>query len=184
MLPHRSGFEVLKVLRQHSNIPVILLTARDSETDRVVGLELGADDYVPKPFKPRELVARIRAVLRRTQRPAHDAAVEQLELQVGDVRLSPAARFAARGDRKLDLTSAEFDLLQQFLQSAGTPASRDALAQAALGRVNGLGTSATWTRWLVSYGASSARTTSLRRSAMSAISTWRHCARQADANVA
>jgi DNA-binding response OmpR family regulator len=140
MLPNRSGFEVLKTLRQHSNIPVILLTARDSETDRVVGLELGADDYVPKPFKPRELVARIRAVLRRTQAPARGAAVELLELQVGDVRLSQAARFAARGDRTLDLTSAEFDLLQQLLQCAGTPVSRDALAQAALGRVNGFGT--------------------------------------------
>jgi DNA-binding response OmpR family regulator len=79
MLPNRSGFEVLKALRQHSNIPVILLTARDGETDRVVGLELGADDYVPKPFKPRELVARIRAVLRRTHRPAHGAAAEPLE---------------------------------------------------------------------------------------------------------
>jgi two-component system response regulator CpxR len=140
MLPNRSGFEVLKAVRQHSNIPVILLTARDSETDRVVGLELGADDYVPKPFRPRELVARIRAVLRRTQQPARGASVEPLELQVGDVRLSQAARFAARGDRKLDLTSAEFDLLHQFLQCAGTPVSRDALAQAALGRVNGFGT--------------------------------------------
>jgi DNA-binding response OmpR family regulator len=139
MLPNRSGFEVLKALRQHSSIPVILLTARDSETDRVVGLELGADDYVPKPFKPRELVARIRAVLRRTQRPPARGHVEPLELRVGDVRLSQAARFAARGDRKLDLTSAEFDLLQQFLQCAGTPVSRDALAQAALGRVNGSG---------------------------------------------
>src|ERR1700709_84920 len=118
MLPNRSGFEVLKALRQHSNIPVILLTVRDSETDRVVGLELGADDYVPKPFKPRELVARIRAVLRRTQRPPGGA--EPLELQVGDVRLSQTARFAARGDRKLDLTSAEFDLLQRFLRCAGT----------------------------------------------------------------
>jgi DNA-binding response OmpR family regulator len=118
---------------------VILLTARDSETDRVVGLELGADDYVPKPFRPRELLARIRAVLRRTQRLAAGAPVEPLELRVGDVRLSQAARFAARGDRKLDLTSAEFDLLQQLLQCAGTPVSRDTLAQAALGRVNGSG---------------------------------------------
>jgi DNA-binding response OmpR family regulator len=140
MLPDRSGFEVLKALRQSSNIPVILLTARDSETDRVVGLELGADDYVPKPFRPRELVARIRAVLRRTRLPARGAIVEPLELQVGDVRLNQAARFAARGGRKLDLTSAEFDLLQQFLQCAGTPVSRDTLAQAALGRVNGFGT--------------------------------------------
>lgn len=140
MLPNRSGFEVLKALRRHSDIPVILLTARDGETDRVVGLELGADDYVPKPFTPRELVARIRAILRRTQRPARRPDAEPLELQVGDVRLSQAARFAVRGDRKLDLTSAEFDLLQHFMECAGTPVGRAALAQAALGRVNGFGT--------------------------------------------
>jgi DNA-binding response OmpR family regulator len=140
MLPTRSGFDVLKALRRHSDIPVILLTARDSETDRVLGLELGADDYMPKPFTPRELVARIRAVLRRTQRPARRAAVEPLELQVGDVRLSQAARFAARGDRELDLTSAEFDLLQHFLECAGTPVGRDALAEAALRRVSRFGT--------------------------------------------
>jgi two-component system response regulator CpxR len=139
MLPKRSGFEVLKALRQHSRIPVILLTARDGETDRVVGLELGADDYVPKPFKPRELVARIRAVLRRARQPVHGLPVESLELQIGDVHLSRAARLATRGNRKLDLTSAEFDLLHQFLQCAGTPVGRDALAQAALGRVNGSG---------------------------------------------
>jgi two-component system response regulator CpxR len=139
MLPKRSGFEVLKAVRQHSTVPVILLTARDGETDRVVGLELGADDYVSKPFKPRELVARIRAVLRRAGRPAHAVPVDSLELQVGDVHLSRAARFATRGGRKLDLTSAEFDLLHRFLQCAGTPVGRDALAQAALGRVNGSG---------------------------------------------
>jgi two-component system response regulator CpxR len=137
MLPKRSGFDVLRELRRQSDVPVILLTARDSETDRVVGLELGADDYVPKPVRPRELVARIRAVLRRARRPAgHDG----MELQVGDVRLSKTARVAVRAGQPLDLTTAEFAMLQHFLECAGTPIGRDALAQAALGRVNGFGT--------------------------------------------
>jgi DNA-binding response OmpR family regulator len=140
MLPNRSGFDVLKGLRQHSEIPVILLTARDSETDRVLGLELGADDYVSKPFKPRELVARIRAVLRRSQRPAYGTAPEIVDLQVGDVRLSQTTRIASRSGRTLDLTSAEFELLHHFLRHAGMPTTREALAQAALGRKNAFGT--------------------------------------------
>jgi two-component system response regulator CpxR len=139
MLPNRSGFDVLRALRRHSDIPVILLTARDGETDRVVGLELGADDYVPKPFRPRELAARIRAVLRRA-RPASAPLGPPSEIAVGDVRLSPAARVAERGGRALDLTTAEFDLLHHLLLHAGTPVSRDALAQAALGRAGGIGT--------------------------------------------
>ncbi|MBV8399775.1 MAG: response regulator transcription factor [Acetobacteraceae bacterium] len=136
MLPSRSGFEVLKAIRQISSIPVILLTARDSETDRVVGLELGADDYVPKPFKPRELAARIRAVLRRAERA--DPAVRP-ELRVGDVVLNPAARLALRAGRPLDLTSAEFALLECLLRNVGVPVSRDSLAAAALGRQHGAG---------------------------------------------
>jgi two-component system response regulator CpxR len=135
MLPTRSGFDVLRELRRHSDTPVILLTARDSETDRVVGLELGADDYVPKPFKPRELVARIRAVLRRTNPPQRHAAMEAMEVQVGKVRLNPAARLASRDDRVLDLTTAEFDLLQHLLHRAGVPVGRDELARASLGRL-------------------------------------------------
>ncbi|MEI9983051.1 MAG: response regulator transcription factor [Aliidongia sp.] len=130
MLPHRSGFEVLREFRRRSETPVILLTARDNDTDRVVGLELGADDYVPKPFNPRELVARIRAVLRRTQRSELPAPA----LQVGDVVLDPRARAASRAGLPLDLTSAEFDLMERLLQHAGRPVGRDELAQAALGR--------------------------------------------------
>ncbi len=136
MLPNRSGFDVLTALRQSSHIPIILLTARDNETDRVVGLELGADDYVPKPFKPREFVARIRAILRRTQRPNGH---ERAQFQVGDLRLNPTARVAIRGQRTLELTTAEFDLLKYLLQHVGTPVSRDAIAQAALGRVTSFG---------------------------------------------
>jgi two-component system response regulator CpxR len=138
MLPNRSGFDLLRDIRKVSELPVILLTARDSETDRVVGLELGADDYVPKPFKPRELVARIRAVLRRAERNdpfAVRAPAPLPMLRVGDVELDPRARSAVCAGRKLDLTSAEFALLERLLQQAGQPVSRDDLAQAALGRV-------------------------------------------------
>ncbi len=138
MLPNRSGFEVLKTIRRTSSVPVILLTARDNETDRVVGLELGGDDYVPKPFRPRELAARVRAVLRRSagaESPAPGSAPSP-ELRVGDVVLNPGARLALRAGRPLDLTSAEFDLLECLLRQVGNPVSRDALAAAALGRQN------------------------------------------------
>ena len=136
MLPNRSGFDVLRAIRRAGSVPVILLTARDNETDRVVGLELGGDDYVPKPFRPRELAARVRAVLRRTERTE---TVADAELRVGDVTLNPGARVARRAGQPLDLTSAEFDLLECLLQQVGTPVSRDALATAALGRQHGVG---------------------------------------------
>jgi two-component system response regulator CpxR len=135
MLPNRSGLDLLRDIRKISELPVILLTARDTETDRVVGLELGADDYVPKPFKPRELVARIRAILRRYDRI--EAASQKL--RVGELELDPRARAAMLAGRKLDLTSAEFALLERLLQRAGHPVSRDDLAQAALGRIGTAG---------------------------------------------
>ena len=134
MLPNRSGFEVLRAYRRTGGTPVILLTARDNETDRVVGLELGADDYIPKPFNPRELVARVRAVLRRTA-----SAPLPSELRLGDLVLSPAARLATQGGEALDLTTAEFNLLERLLQKAGTAVGRDELARAALGRQYGDG---------------------------------------------
>ncbi len=133
MLPNRSGFEILKAVRRNSSVLVILLTARDNETDRVVGLELGDDDYVPKPYRPRELAARVCAVLRRSDRVG--AAGSEPELQVGDVVLDSRARLALRAARPLDLTSAEFALLEEV----GVPVSRDALAAAALGRPQGVG---------------------------------------------
>jgi two-component system response regulator CpxR len=135
MLPNRSGFEVLKAYRRGGGTPVILLTARDTETDRVVGLEIGADDYIPKPFNPRELVARVRAVLRRT----NNAAVVPTEIRLGDLAVNPAARLATLGGTALDLTTAEFNLLERLLQRAGTAVSRDELARAALGRQYGDG---------------------------------------------
>ena len=131
MLPGLSGFEVLKRLRQRSGVPVILLTARDSDTDRVVGLEIGADDYVPKPFNPRELVARIRAVLRRTSSAAPRGGGD---LIVGDVQLNAAARTARCRGHLLDLTTAEFNLLAHLLTKAGQIVTRDELSAAAFGR--------------------------------------------------
>jgi DNA-binding response OmpR family regulator len=139
MLPNRSGFDVLKALRRGYATPVILLTARDNETDCVLGLELGADDYVTKPFKPRELVARIRAVLRRADRPDPDSAPGFAEIRIGDVWMSPTARLAMRGGQELDVTTAEFDLLKHLLLRAGSPVPRDELAQASLGRTQDAG---------------------------------------------
>ncbi len=131
MLPALSGFEVLKRLRQKSNVPVIMLTARDGDVDRIVGLEIGADDYVAKPVNPRELVARIRAVLRRSS-PSGSHPID--ELTVGDIRLDAASRSAWSGDRRLDLTTAEFNLLQHLLRHAGQIVSREDLSTAAFGR--------------------------------------------------
>ena len=122
MLPNRSGLDLLRDIRKTSEVPVILLTARDSETDRVVGLELGADDYVPKPFKPRELVARMRAVLRRTER----SETTQSRLRVGEVTLDARARAATAAGVAMELTSAEFAMLECLLRNAGEPVSRDA----------------------------------------------------------
>lgn len=131
MLPSISGFEVLKRLRQRSKVPVIMLTARDGDVDRVVGLELGADDYVSKPVNPRELIARIRAVLRRTN-PAKSGSSGELE--VGDIRLDAASRSAWAIGRRLELTTAEFDLLQHLMRNAGIIVSRDELSSAVFGR--------------------------------------------------
>jgi DNA-binding response OmpR family regulator len=131
MLPALSGFEVLRRLRQTSNVPVIMLTARGEDVDRIVGLEIGADDYVPKPVNPRELVARIRAVLRRAM-PSGPASV--CDVTVGEIRVNPASRNAWAHERKLDLTSAEFNLLEYLLRNAGRVVSRDDLSLAAFGR--------------------------------------------------
>jgi DNA-binding response OmpR family regulator len=132
MLPTFSGFEVLRRLRQNSNTPVIMLTARGDDVDRIVGLEIGADDYLPKPVNPRELVARIRAVLRRATPgvPARSG-----DISVGEIRLNAASRNAWVNERKLDLTTAEFNLLEHLLRNAGRVVSRDDLSAAAFGRL-------------------------------------------------
>src|SRR3984893_1545936 len=132
-LPGGSGFELLKKLRAESNLPVVLLTSRGDSVDRIVGLHIGADDYVPKPFEPREVVARIRAVLRRT-RPGMEKAGSDDPVVVGDVTLPPSTRTATLAGELLDLTTVEFDILEVLLRNAGKVVTRDQLAQAALGR--------------------------------------------------
>ena len=134
MLPGMNGFEVLRKIRSASKLPVLLLTARGQEVDRIVGLEIGADDYLPKPFNPRELVARIRAILRRTRGDGAAGSSLPEALKVGDVELDPATREAKRDGRPLDLTSVEFNLLEVLLREAGRVVSRERLVNAVLGR--------------------------------------------------
>ncbi|HEY7381034.1 MAG TPA: response regulator transcription factor [Gaiella sp.] len=126
-LPDGSGFDVCRALRRTSAVPVIMLTARADETDRVVGLEIGADDYVVKPFSARELAARIRAVLRRTAASAPEPA--DGVIAIGEVRLDPAARTVELGGRRLDLSRKEFDLLHLLMANAGTVVRRERLMQ-------------------------------------------------------
>jgi len=126
MLPGIDGFEILRRLRQRSKVPVIMLTARGEDVDRIVGLELGADDYLPKPFNPRELAARIRAILRRYEPrpPAKDGRVE-----LNGVVLDPAAREVFAHGKRVDLTTFEFDILEMLIRSAGRVLSRDTLME-------------------------------------------------------
>ena len=133
MMPGLNGFEVLRRLRTNSRLPVLMLTARGNDVDRIVGLELGADDYLPKPFNPRELVARIRAILRRTT-PANNETLSSGRTVVGEVELDAGARIVRCAGEKIELTSAEFDLLVILLQTAGNVISREDLSQAVLGR--------------------------------------------------
>lgn len=130
MLPRMSGIEVLRQLRRDSNIPVLILTARGEDVERILGLEIGADDYLPKPFNPRELVARVRAILRRSLR----ASGEERPVQAGDLELNPATREVTLAGTPLLLTSVEFALLEMLLREAGRVVSREHLTEAALGR--------------------------------------------------
>jgi two-component system response regulator CpxR len=130
MLPGMNGFDLLRKLRATSNVRVLLLTARGEEVDRIIGLETGADDYLPKPFNPRELLARVRAILRRgIENQATDS-----EITVGDVTLDPRSRSVRRGHEPVELTAVEFNLLQVLLRSAGNIVDREQLASVALGR--------------------------------------------------
>jgi len=131
MLPELSGFEVLRRIRAVSRVPVIMLTARGEEVDRVVGLEMGADDYLAKPFSPRELVARIRAVLRRM--PGEGQSASGLILW-GPLRLDLRARRADIADRDLELTSAELRILELLVRADTRTVTRDELMTQALGR--------------------------------------------------
>lgn len=128
MLPKVDGYEVCRRLRSDSDVPIIMLTARDEDVDKIVGLELGADDYVTKPFNPRELVARVKAVLRR---PGDLAASEeeQAELTVGDLRIDAARRQVQVGEDDVELRPKEFDLLRAFAQNPGIVLSRERLLE-------------------------------------------------------
>jgi two-component system, OmpR family, response regulator CpxR len=131
MLPGMMGLDVLRRLRSESRIPVLILTARGEDVDRIVGLEIGADDYLAKPFNPRELLARVRAILRRSQGgPASSAA----PVRVGDVELDPGARTVTRDGQPLELTAVEFSLLEALMRAAGQVVTREYLAQTVLGR--------------------------------------------------
>ena len=134
MLPGLNGFDLLRQLRATSKVPVLLLTARGEDVDRIVGLEIGADDYLPKPFNPRELVARIRAILRRTQ--SRERAGGQIPdvLRVGDVELDPATRTVHHKGHPVELTSVEFNLLHVLLREAGHVVTREHLVDAVLSR--------------------------------------------------
>ena len=131
MLPGMDGFEVLRRLRASSAVSVLLLTARGEDVDRIVGLEIGADDYLPKPFNPRELLARMRAILRRAV-PA--ARPEQSVLRVDGLELNRAARAVQLGGAKVDLTDVEFALLEVLMRSPGKVVSREEMSETVLGR--------------------------------------------------
>jgi len=130
MLPGIGGLDLLRQLRTKSPVPVLILTARGEDVERILGLEIGADDYLPKPFNPRELIARIRAILRRTARPQ----IATEPLAVGDIRLDREAREVWLNEVPLNLTSVEFSLLETFLQNTGQVLSREHLTETVLGR--------------------------------------------------
>lgn len=133
MLPGLQGLDVLRQVRQFSTTPILMLTARGEDTDRILGLELGADDYLAKPCNPRELAARLRAILRRGNPVAQDAAPPVIE--AGQASINTADRSATFGGVDLQLTSTEFNVLQVLVTNAGTVVSKDLLCQSALGRV-------------------------------------------------
>jgi DNA-binding response OmpR family regulator len=129
MLPRMNGLEVLRRIRERSRVPIIMLTARTTEEDRLRGLEGGADDYMAKPFSPRELVARVRVVLRRVR----EAPLGDALLRAGDLELDPAARVARRAGRALPLTPKEFRLLETLMRAPDHAFTRAALVEAAFG---------------------------------------------------
>jgi two-component system response regulator CpxR len=135
MLPGLDGFEVLKRLRATTDVPILMLTARGEEVDRILGLELGADDHLPKTFSPRELLARLRAVTRRAYQTAKPASpLPPTPLVFGALRIEPAAYQAWLGDQPLGLTRIEFELLHTLARAAGRVLSRDQLLDAVAGR--------------------------------------------------
>ncbi|PHM66229.1 DNA-binding transcriptional regulator CpxR [Xenorhabdus stockiae] len=134
MMPRKNGIETLKELRQYHQTPVIMLTARGSDLDRVLGLELGADDYLPKPFNDRELVARIRAILRRSNWSEQQADNSTPVLEIDKLQLNPGRQEASFDGYILDLTGTEFTLLYLLAQHLGQVVSREHLSQEVLGK--------------------------------------------------
>jgi two-component system response regulator CpxR len=134
MLPGINGFEALRRIRARSRIPVVMLTARGEDVDRIVGLEIGADDYLPKPFNPRELVARIRAVLRRVQPEGPEDKQTNTTLSVGDIEMETGTRVVRRAGQNVDLTVVEYDLLEKLLRAAGRIVTREELVKDVLHR--------------------------------------------------
>jgi two-component system OmpR family response regulator len=133
MMPRMNGIETLRRIRAKSRLPVLMLTGRGDDTDRILGLELGADDYVTKPCTPRELTARIRAILRRTNGLPHDEA-GGITLSVGKLTMLPEQRRASWDGEPLELTSTEFNLLEVLARNAGRPVSKNDLSEQGLGR--------------------------------------------------
>jgi two-component system alkaline phosphatase synthesis response regulator PhoP/two-component system response regulator ResD len=129
MLPKVDGFEVCRELRRRGDVPIVMLTARDDVVDSIVGLELGADDYVAKPFNPRALVARIKAIFRRTEATGRGGR----PIEVGELRIDPRRREATVGARRLELRAREFDLLAALARDAGVVLTRDALLEGVWG---------------------------------------------------
>ncbi|MBV1922146.1 MAG: response regulator transcription factor [Pseudomonadales bacterium] len=137
MMPELDGFEVLRRIRAASSVPVLMLTAKGDDIDRIVGLEIGADDYVPKPFNPRELLARLNAVLRRTQAntPREVASNTQPLIQsIGGLKFNASSRCASVGGLVMDLTSTEFNLLQTLVKHVGTVVTKNSLSEQGMGR--------------------------------------------------
>ena len=124
MLPELDGFEVCRRTRARSDVPIIMLTARDEDVDKIVGLELGADDYLTKPFNPRELVARVKAILRRSERSVRP---NEQPLHVADLTIDPARREVTVGETAIELRAKEFDLLQAFAENKGIVLTREQL---------------------------------------------------------
>ena len=139
MMPRLSGIDALRRIREHGNLPVLMLTARGDDIDRILGLELGADDYVPKPCMPRELVARIRAILRRTAAAgagngAANGAAGEADIVAGKLVVHPSRRSAAWDGRPVNLTGTEYRLLEVLARNAGRPVSKQDLSEQGLGR--------------------------------------------------
>ena len=134
MLPGMDGFEVCKQIRTESAIPVLMVTAKDRDVDKIVGLEIGADDYIPKPFNPRELIARIKAILRRTYRQDYQSRSRSAILKYRDLSVDTERRRATIGDQLLELTMKEFDLLLFLMRHPGHVYSRDHLLDSVWGK--------------------------------------------------